>query len=407
LTLIHMFGVPLITGAKAMGIGSALASIVILGWYLRSKTSIVWQSFSMLGASLVAGLFYWAGSGMETPLVVLLWVLVWLGWGKNIGLWPLGLLGIARPEGGLLVIGALLLWTNSPKNLKIKQGLALAPLLGWMTFRLIYYGEWLPNTYYAKMGGPLLDRLNSGWEYCYPLLLCWSVAFWVIPKSESRRYIWVLIGIASVFWGGGDWMWWGRLLVPFSVLLWVALPIIVEKNIWLLLPFMWGMSHVLLPYKAVIASLQLETFPVIGWQEGTLKSASEAQAVVIRGILPEGATIAINHAGFLPFFLPEYNFIDMTGLNDHHIAHSQPGKLHQKFDANYVLSRKPDAILFHRRTPPPSDSMLLGLDYWVGENAIANHSDFESHYSLLGDYWERKSSGGESVYAILALRTKQ
>ena len=199
-------------------------------------------------------------------------------------------------------------------------------------------------------------------------------------------------------------MWWGRLLVPFSVLLWLAFPAIMNGRWWLIIPFLWGLSHVLLPYKGVLACLKLKPLPDIGWQEGTLMASSQEQAEVIRKIIPTGSLIAVNHAGFLPYFLPDYRFIDMTGLNDHHIAHTASGSLHQKYDPEYVLSQSPSAILFHRRTPPPEASMLAELDYWAGETALAAHPDFQGTYSILGDYWIRKASGGSSVYAILSIR---
>ena len=399
-----ILGAPVIAVAKWMGISFALLSLICLGLSLKDNVEAPYLSASMVGASLTAGLFYWAPSGMETPLVVFLWSVTWYLWGTHRGLIPLSLLGVARPEGALLVLSALLLWKDSPKALKGIHLLSFLPVGLWFCFRLWYYGDFFPNTYYAKMGGALTERLLSGWNYSAPILLVWGCAFFSAEKSVRRQWLWILIGLLSVVWGGGDWMWWGRLLVPFSMLLWLAFPVILNGRWWLIVPFLWGLSHVLLPYKGVLACLQLKTLPEIGWQEGTLMPSSQAQADVIRTILPSGSLIAVNHAGFLPYFLPEYQFIDMTGLNDHHIAHSARGALHQKYDPEYVLSRAPNAILFHRRTPPPDESMLSELDYWAGETALAAHPDFKANYSVLGDYWVRKASGGSTVYAILGIR---
>ena len=397
-------GVSVIAVAKVLGTGFALGTLLIMGLILKDKTELPYLSMSILGASLTAGLFYWAPSGMETPLVVFLWSATWWLWGSHRGLIPLALLGLARPEGVLLVLSALVLWKDSPKALKGIHLYTFLPVGLWLCFRLWYYGDLLPNTYYAKMGGALGERLLSGWNYCYPSLVVWGCAFCAISKSARRQWLWLLVGLLSVLWGGGDWMWWGRLLVPFSVLLWLAFPFIMNGRWWLVVPFLWGMSHVLLPYKGVLACLKFKTVPDIGWQEGTLMASSKDQAEVIRKIIPPGSLIAVNHAGFLPYFLPEYRFIDMTGLNDHHIAHTAIGALHQKYDAEYVLAQAPNAILFHRRTPPPEASMLAELDYWAGESAVAAHSEFQGNYSILGDYWIRKASGGSPVYAILSIR---
>ena len=133
-------------------------------------------------------------------------------------------------------------------------------------------------------------------------------------------------------------------------------------------------------------------------------ASSKEQAEVIRKIIPTGSLIAVNHAGFLPYFLPEYRFIDMTGLNDHHIAHTASGALHQKYDPEYVCPNLPVPFCFIgeplRRRQHAGWTGLLGRrkPHWQPTQI------FRAIIRFWGDYWIRKGSGGSTVYAILSIR---
>jgi hypothetical protein len=70
----------------------------------------------------------------------------------------------------------------------------------------------------------------------------------------------------------------------------------------------------------------------------------------LRDNYPSDTLVALNQAGIIPYY-SQLPTIDMLGLNDVHIAHS--GKrdytlwyAHQAGDGEYVLSRKPDIIIF-------------------------------------------------------------
>jgi hypothetical protein len=74
----------------------------------------------------------------------------------------------------------------------------------------------------------------------------------------------------------------------------------------------------------------------------------------INANFPKGSLIALNTAGSTPYYAPEHRFIDMLGLNDRTIAKRKdpprvarwqevPG--HEKGDARYVLSRRPDYVI--------------------------------------------------------------
>jgi hypothetical protein len=83
---------------------------------------------------------------------------------------------------------------------------------------------------------------------------------------------------------------------------------------------------------------------------------------------PPDAVLAATEAGIVPYY-SRLAFIDMFGLVDRHIA-SLPGGLHHKWDARYVLERRPRYILLcvvedaettpgaRRGAWPPDEQML-------------------------------------------------
>jgi len=133
-----------------------------------------------LNTSFVA----WSVSGLENPLsVFLLCLLLWLSLeavrGERIASWQGAAAGLCaaaaamtRPEGVLYFIAypliVLLAQFGRPrgfgrwlKSYLLPYSLALALCFGgFLVFRVIYFGDLLPNTYYAK-GGPFRPALSS------------------------------------------------------------------------------------------------------------------------------------------------------------------------------------------------------------------------------------------------------
>lgn len=83
----------------------------------------------------------------------------------------LALSALTRPE-GVLFIGMLILLRLLQRYLHSQSisandwaffGWAIVPVLFHFTFRLLYYGDWFPNTYYAKVGAE--SRFDYGYLY--------------------------------------------------------------------------------------------------------------------------------------------------------------------------------------------------------------------------------------------------
>jgi hypothetical protein len=124
--------------------------------------------------SLTPSVWIWTGSGMETPLVLLLVVLTWgaletgLETGDRRAKWILAALAavavLARADGFLIpLFAAGFCALRGRRRLALGIGAAvLLTLVLLVAWRLWYYGYPLPNTYYVKVSGHLSDRLASG-----------------------------------------------------------------------------------------------------------------------------------------------------------------------------------------------------------------------------------------------------
>lgn len=114
------------------------------------------------------------------------------------------------------------------RHLAVGLGLLAAVVAAQTGFRLVYYGEWLPNTYYLKMTGyPLVFRMSRGlYEFAMfgwrmsPLLFVFP---WLALAMRRDRETALLAGLFaghaaySVYVGGDFWTWWGgsdRFLLP-------------------------------------------------------------------------------------------------------------------------------------------------------------------------------------------------
>ena len=148
----------------------------------------------------------WSSSGLETAMfdfLLILWVYVSLRSASSsrracAGAITAAALALCRPDGLLVCAGAiaitlLLVFGESDKKRQRQTLLCgLLPLcivLVHLAWRLSYYGELFPNTYYAKMTGwwP-----QSGWRYALSFILEYAVWFaavficWALVRERRR-----------------------------------------------------------------------------------------------------------------------------------------------------------------------------------------------------------------------------
>jgi len=268
-------------------------------------------------------------------------------------------------------------------NLLLVVGIPAACLCFWTAIRLSVYGEWLPNTYFAKVSSSTSFLLGGTylWTYLNSYLIFLPIALIAAARirggtlCHASSEFWKAATLAATLlcWGiylcliGGDFMEFRFLVpaVPFMILLLLHLAEIsstshrltVSVVLLLLLgsaahahffPRREGPSRVLcIPLLAAQVA-----DPTRGWKHVGL----ELRKLFLGSPKP---ILAISAAGAIPYY-SELPAIDMFGLTDAWIARhglpmgSTPG--HQRFaTVEYLKSRHADLVIPFPRVLPSAD----------------------------------------------------
>lgn len=379
-SVLGTLGIDLILAARIIGI---LCSLGILGsilYYFRDKN--IQKEYVFLGVALLATtpcFTVWAIGGLEQPLYAFLLTLVLIEVSKIVndhnfktihllGLW-LGLLALTRPDGFLFTIltaGFLLAVYRNNKAQLIKIGVAAAViptlfLLGQLAFRYNFYGELVPNTALVKVK-VTLHHILSGRSYNFKafigtLLLSGLglISLYYLLRNKHLYGFYLLLLTAAwigyVTSVGGDIFPAFRhyyvviILFVFAIIFGLQyfkkLNLISKKVIWI--------SAVLLIINGFIQSLIFEN-------ERAKDERWEFEGIqlgeTLKKTFPDQTLVAVTAAGCIPYS-SELPVIDMLGLNDYYIPRHPPknfgrGSLaHELGDANYVMNRNPDIIIFN------------------------------------------------------------
>jgi hypothetical protein len=300
-----------------------------------------------------------AAEGLETMLfsALLVWSLVATYQGRSVltGL-ALAALTLTRPD-GVLVAPFALAWLAHRQGIpSVLRAIAtLVPILVSVeVWRVTYYGDWLPNTFYAKSGGSWWLLLMGARS----LLAFGAVAgagVWVIALPAIRQPAARLLGLVALtriafhLWSGGPWMGEHRFLVPVVPLVFVLTvsglltltrrPLAIALvSALLLMPGWFVLPKALNATKAYGQGVRAAYIPL-----GRLLDQT----------LPSTAVIACGDAGVIAYYTNR-TAIDILGLNDRHIAH-RPGQFTiDKQDADYEIEALTGRILF--KAPVPSIS---------------------------------------------------
>lgn len=226
--------------------------------------------------------------------------------------------------------------------------------MGW---RIWYYGELLPLTFYAKMGVDDAVRLKYIPEFVRLALfanLCivTSAIIALISLGSRRRSPEFLIMLpaialqmAFVVYSGADHMPHGRVVVP-----------LLAPSLMMMLATLNGLGprlRLALPTTAATLVL-LAAVSLAPRYRDPAAFLGRSVGRYIKANWPDNSLIALHTAGSTPFFATRNVYIDMLGLNDPIIAHRDnitvraPGQYapgHSKGDGGYVLSRRPDFVI--------------------------------------------------------------
>jgi arabinofuranosyltransferase len=262
--------------------------------------------------------------------------------------------------------------------------------LGW---RWLYYGDLLPNTFYAKVGTTPYQILR-GLDYVYafsaeqhwPLLALLVLA--LLTKNGRRVSVWhfhllsvVVVYLIYVIFVGGDWMGSGRFMVP-------VLPLAVIVVAEMLSAAVVSGESVLPKMTAIVSTLLCMGMLnyASGWnaewanvsRARLFHQSRLAVAHWLREHARPGDTLLTNEIGLFAYYSGLY-VADLHGLTDTKIAHAIPaspmgrGKAgHEKFDLDYSFSKQPTwicaagltRIYFEERAsfPPLADYEAVVVD---------------------------------------------
>lgn len=382
-------------------LGVLFGALCLIGVYFftlgilpcKRKAFAILAPFALLSSNSFAS---WTASGLETPMFVA-WVTFAFVFFLSGHIWLLVtccvLSILTRPEGVLLAFVLITadwlrnIYTSRPATLVslvrlLVPGLIiLSVVLVHTAVRLIYYDDWLPNTFRAKVGGIPVSR---GFEYIYffladgPGFLIAGALFAAVTIPLYRiPFIFIALVFFYVVSIGGDVFQFGRFLVPILPLLVggaiAAIFVAVERKnftcaallvcMFSIYPF-WSL-YSYWPVTNDNAGAQRMPFPMPGKRSAALAnhlyggddSYVKSRAGRILSLNPPVRLVAAVGLGRMGYFLGDIPILDLVGLVDRHIARSDkiiqgnvlilPG--HQRTDANYVFARDPDLILIPRK----------------------------------------------------------
>jgi tetratricopeptide (TPR) repeat protein len=419
------------TAATWIGIACAVGAILCAARLARALEGR-WGTASVLAAALVAGtsaFAMWCTGGLETALFTFL-VTAALerglspGAGSRAGAAAAALFSLAtltRPEAPLLfalwfaprVLGTLARSGAVPSaagaaadaagpgpdaagpRALLREALIFAlPLVPYAAWKLWYFGDLLPNTFYAK-AGTSREYLERGLAYAReyfgayglygaaPALAVLAAARAGLRSAETRLLI-VWLGFAAyVITVGGDVLHVHRFWLP-------VLPagcVLAARGAdacgrWLARRA--GRPRAAVPAAAAVAAAMIGVGLARNWDPiqlrreaeiGFVRNMAETGSWLARSF-PEGAKIAITTIGAVSY-TSGLVVIDMLGLTDRTVARD-PRRLEGlddtwreiNYNAESVLARRPDLILFSTGVRPSA----------AAEKALFLYRDFYRSY---------------------------
>lgn len=273
-----------------------------------------------------------------------------------------GVAALTRPEGiaffGLHILFQALFLRPKPARLLLRLGLFIPVVLPHWLWRLAYYGQLLPATYYAKQSS-LLYRLVTGSFYVFPFLILFLVVLVAtlrLRQKPSRYLVWMTLGgIAIAWWEGGDWMIGHRFLLPvvpaWSLLAADTVSILYDRLSYRVGTSAWARARRNLAMGLIVAALLiLNVGQAMRFRQYTsIRAAGYERAhLALARWLDEhydaGSAVAMMDVGIVAYY-SHLRVIDITGLTDITIARVPGGMLEKVYDAAYVLDQKPEVIV--------------------------------------------------------------
>jgi hypothetical protein len=306
--------------------------------------------------ALFPGFLFWSAAAMETSTFALFMLLAMseasFGGAGRAGFYA-GLATLARPEGALVAAAAAAMkWTDTGWRAATRVvAFAALVVVPYEVFRLAYFGDPLPNTFYQK---GTLNPLHGLWYAAqFALGGGWILGVAALAlRGRARRPLWPWVVLGAIYASyvvlvGGDFYAFHRFFAPLVPLLAVPAAVALEPLLagrgrmaaWAML----GLWAVCVGRAFVLADGTARGMAAVAIYERTIGRA-------LRDALPPGTTVAMTGVGIAPYEAGTHiRVLDMLGVVDRHIAHDGAHVVdglpaHLRYDGAYVLSRRPDVI---------------------------------------------------------------
>jgi hypothetical protein len=408
-------GVPIVMASKCLGVLLSVGSVTfafLLSRKLSDAKGILVLASVFLSATDI-GFVRWSVAGMETQLAVFLFLAAVFFFAREmqtrsrlqLSAILLGLLSVTRPEAPVLFVAALAFrvwqrkksWSSADTIWIASYALVVLPFLA---FRYSYYGSLMPNSYYAKTGGGV-KRIAAGIRYAnqffasnggYVLVPLLSVPFIFGRRKLVLVYVFLVAYLFFIVYVGGDHMDDFRFFVPILPLVFLlAQEGMIELS---RLLKRWGRPFLVLALLGLALSNIVQDYygaAVLWWgdakdqirllKDGTFHPERVYDRARVGLWLKENAdpdmVVAVEDCGMIPYY-SDLVTIDMFGLMDTHLARLK-GMMHHKFDASYVLQRRPDLVILIRYP-----EWLGGEPFWQSEvdRQLAANETFRREYRI-------------------------
>lgn len=370
-----------------------------------------------------ASFIFWTVSGMETTMFIF-FCLVGIYYyikSKNSNSIDyrfsvfIFLATLTRPEGmyffGLILIHYVFFnfkqrKSDFLKNLFSKENIKtylvyVIPLLLYFAVRYSYYGYMFPNTYYAKTGFSSA-YLNSGIEYFTKFLTSYLIygLILILPLylfknkdtlfETSLFYFLIVCFILYVISVGGDVLKQGRFFLPVLPLIYI----LFAKFLTQLYYILKGKTAGGFAFPSIIVITAVVCIFYYTSQKENLEKDIQSENGLVDKMKSAGIwfkskqnelgkpmTVAATTIGAVSYFAGhEVNVIDLLGLTDEEIAHNPKlipeiseqsiGWKERNYNADYVMSRKPEYIYFSTGLKPSA----------YAERALFTTEDFNKYY---------------------------
>lgn len=405
LTVLAMAGAPLLAAAKVLGAVCGALTI-----WLTQRLALRFDARAAVAAPLVLVGFldhaYWAVSGLDTAMTTAVFaaallvtvrateghagVIAGLAWGVAVA---------ARPEGaalGVVALAWLLIRTRVSRSKMTAVIAAFAlPVLVVLALLWFYYGDPLPNTYWAKRFDRV-EALHRGLVYLRAFamandgalialatvaacLLARGPVFWLVSST-------LVTYVAYLLWSGGD-SWASPGAFRFATLVLPPLAALMAAG----LSAVWARTtgaasaRVAAVASGVVLAVWL-AFPSTGNMVVRRIGGDAGIVEYLRAHAGPDDAVAVNDVGWVGYEA-DVRVIDTFGLVDRWVAHSLRKRINAEYRpgeaerlVEYVLGRAPRWVIL-KGTQQPDGRMAIANE--TGAPVMYADPRFQARYAFI------------------------